>query len=170
MKCRLSRGVIGFPQSLAILAVTFEMVLKCSGRSVSSAPAASCRGDFTKLLPQQNTLISARHNPSPPSVLQAVLLFPLIVSLCLAFGFLALPLPQFDIFLKPFLLIFLPPLLSLSTSVLACSFEDSRSPSPPLQQEDLDLCEKKLPRCEVIKTHTQRSVWVCVCISIYIYE
>uniref|UniRef100_A0A671TQI8 Urea transporter n=1 Tax=Sparus aurata TaxID=8175 RepID=A0A671TQI8_SPAAU len=47
---------------------------------------------------------------------------------------------------------------------------DSRSPSPPLQQEDLDLCEKKLPRCEVIKTHTQRSVWVCVCISIYIYE
>lgn len=54
-------------------------------QSISSVQTVSSKRDFIKCSLTKNTLFSARHNPSLPSVLQSALLFSLIISLCLSF-------------------------------------------------------------------------------------
>ncbi len=99
-------------------------------QSISSVQTVSCGGDFIKCSRSKNTLFSARHNPSLPSVLQSVPLFSLIVSLYLSFGFLlflSLSLTCLNKLYFPYLL-----LLPLSPPILSSAIICPRLSSSPL--------------------------------------
>lgn len=148
-----------------------EMIWNAAEHFISADSELYSREDFIKCSSGKNTPFSARHNPSPPSVLQSVLLFLLIISLCLSFAFLLCLSLNLTVFKNPFCLstssyfpFFKFSLLLLS--VVFCPHLKGKPFSFFLKQEDMDLCEKKLPKCQLMK----RSVWVCVCIYIFIYE
>lgn len=92
----------------------------------------SWRGEFMKCSPSENTLLSARRNPSLPSVVRCVLLFSLIVSLYLSFGVFCGASPSFwHVFRNPFcfstnsscLSFFSTSLFYLSSPILISSFD-----------------------------------------------
>lgn len=107
-------------------------------QSGSSVLTVSCRGDFIECSPSKNTSFSARHNPSPPCVLQSARLLSLLF-LFTFFVFLFEPPSHFNLYPLHvrFSFSYLFPLFwhCLSSSVCVSSFEDNLSPiSPPARR------------------------------------